>query len=60
MPAVIQYCPHTPSKSAGQCSPWVVAVCDLWWHGREWPGEFGVDVAEWDYGLGGANGPRLL
>src|SRR6266478_5420134 len=30
---------HTLSKSAGRCSQRVVAVCDLRWHGREWPGE---------------------
>ena len=30
--------PNTLSKSVGPCSPWVVTVCDLRWHGREWPG----------------------
>jgi hypothetical protein len=32
---------NTLSKSAGPCSPWVVAVCDLRGHGRECPSEPG-------------------
>jgi Integrase core domain len=37
------------SKSVGPCSPWVVTVCDLRWHGREWPGVPGRTLLN-DYG----------
>src|ERR1700722_8498935 len=28
--------PNTPSRSVGTCSLWVVAVCEMQRHGREW------------------------